>query len=128
MSQESNMSAKQPPNEEEEKVKMEADYSSGGESDNEFEIIQIEVPKAYISYKLKPKVIGDNKITFYNAEDENFYERKLKDPILTVWLLSNDIKNKMLYSNKRFFEVGWRNNIQICVKVTYSHKYNLIIM
>ncbi|KAL0481911.1 alpha-L-glutamate ligase [Acrasis kona] len=109
--------------EEEDKVKVEADYSSGGESDNETEIIQLDVPKSYIKYKLKPKVIGDNKITFYDAEDVEFYNRVLPEPLLIVWLLSKD--SKLLYTSKRFFESGWKNNIQVYIRET--HKFDLVV-
>jgi gamma-F420-2:alpha-L-glutamate ligase len=109
----------------EEKVKVDAGYSSGGESDTETEIIQIEVPKAYTKYNLKPQVIGDNKITFYNAQDDTFYKRDLTDPILVLWLLTNKEEGHKLYSNKRFFEVAWRHKIQVrCMCVA---KFDMIV-
>jgi RimK family alpha-L-glutamate ligase len=109
----------------EEKVKVEAGYSSGGESDTETEMIQIDVPKSLVQYNLKPQVIGDNKILFYNAQDGEFYKREVSEPILELWLLTNKEEGFKLYSNKRFFEVAWRHKIQ--VRCMIVGKFDMIV-
>ena len=93
--------------------------------------IQITIPKDYEKYQLKPRVIGeDQKIRFYNAQNTTFYQRKLKNPILKLWILivGRKMKNNLpyfTYSARRFFETAWRRNIQ--VELMEIQKFDLLV-
>ncbi|KAL0485981.1 hypothetical protein AKO1_012284 [Acrasis kona] len=113
-------------NTKEEEVKLAADYTSGSEDEGEDNkrYIEISVPKSEIIYKLKPQVIGDSGIKFYNAQDLAYYDRLLKEPLFTLWVLTANVK-KLNYVNKRIWEAGWRNNIQ--VRLLETAKFDLIV-
>jgi gamma-F420-2:alpha-L-glutamate ligase len=72
---------------------------------------------------LKPQVIGETGIVFYNAQDLTYYQRELSDPLLTVWLLTHNA-NDLKYVNKRLFEVAYAQNIQL--RIMETHKFDLI--
>jgi len=104
---------------EEESINLQADYSSGNDEppmdgDTASKFLEIKVPKNDLQYGLKPQVIGENNIVFYNAQDLDYYRRKLKEPIATVWILTSNA-NDLKYVNKRLFESAFssRNNIQV---------------
>jgi RimK family alpha-L-glutamate ligase len=110
----------------EEHVDINAGYESGEESVNQEEpqYVTIKVPKSEMKYNLKPKVINNSSITFYNAQDIAYYRRKLKNPSLTVWILSASAEN-ILYANRRIIETGWRMNVQ--VNVMEVSKFEIIV-
>jgi hypothetical protein len=90
MTEENNVPSLEPLkiDEKEEEVILSAGYSSGNEDEVENKFIEISVPKSEIKYDLKPQVIGDNNIKFYNAQDLKYYDRLLKEPVMTMWLLT----------------------------------------
>jgi RimK family alpha-L-glutamate ligase len=63
-----------------------------------------------------------------NAQDLSYYRRELKNPILTVWLLTHGPGEgksaKMNYSQKRFFEEAWKMNIAL--KIVETPRFDLI--
>ncbi|KAL9649913.1 hypothetical protein ABK040_011386 [Willaertia magna] len=92
--------------------------------------VQIQVPSSFEKFRLKPKVIGEKQnIKFYNAQNTTFYQRKLKNPILTLWILivGRNVKGQSYYtySAKRFFETAWKRNIQVELKEI--QKFDLIV-
>jgi hypothetical protein len=97
MTEENNVPSLEPLkiDEKEEEVILSAGYSSGNEDEVENKFIEISVPKSEIKYDLKPQVIGDNNIKFYNAQDLKYYDRLLKEPVMTMWLLTGIFR----YSN-----------------------------
>ena len=103
------------------------DASSSPASDNnatsEKQFVEIKVPKAILKYDLKPQVISDANIVFYNAQVKAYYQRTLKNPDLYVWLLCDNLEPN--YTAKRIFETAWKNNIQ--VKIVEASKFDLIV-
>lgn len=69
-------------------------------------------------------VIGINRITFLDAQNLEFYKRKLKEPIMRVWILSDVDEKKIKYTNKRLFEEARRMNIQL--DIMYIPKFDLV--
>jgi gamma-F420-2:alpha-L-glutamate ligase len=98
----------------EESVQLQAGYSSGNDEPDENvpQFVEIKVPKVDLKYNLKPQVIGESGIVFYNAQDLSYYRRQLKEPFLRVWVLTSNA-NDLKYVNKRIFEAGYANNIQV---------------
>lgn len=87
--------------------------------------VTIEVSKAeYEKYDLRPQVVGINRITFLDAQNLEFYKRKLKEPIMRVWILSDVDEKKIKYTNKRLFEEARRMNIQL--DIMYIPKFDLV--
>lgn len=84
--------------------------------------IEITIEKSTLKYKPQPKVIGEN-IIYINAQDTSFYEKKLSNPLLTVWLLSS-VSTSYNYSKKRLIETAQKMNIQLIVMDT--QKFDLI--
>lgn len=73
----------------------------------------VKVPPSYLKYRLTPKVIGRSRLLILDAQDNDFYlKRMLKKPILTLWILTKQT-NKLTYGSKRLFEEAWRMNIQV---------------
>jgi len=104
--------------------------SSGKAKNKSKKTVQITIPKYYEKYLLKPRVIGESqKIKIYNAQNTTFYQRKLKNPSLKLWILIvGRSKNNLpyyTYSAKRFFETAWRRNIQ--VELMEIQKFDLIV-
>lgn len=69
-------------------------------------------------------MIGPHKILFLNAQNLDFYKRKLKNPAMRVWVLTNVEESKLGYVNKRLFEEAWRMNIQL--DIMYIPKFDLV--
>ena len=97
---------------------------------DEKKFIEMNVPKAHFEkYQFKPQVISENKIEFYNAQDVSYYQRELKNPVLTVWLLTHGPAEgkpaKMNYTQKRLFETAWKMNIQ--VKIVETPRFDLVV-
>ncbi|KAL0477626.1 alpha-L-glutamate ligase [Acrasis kona] len=96
--------------------------------------VQLRVRKGdYEKYQFQPIVIGGNasdsetmwskSIRFMNAQNNTYYERQLRNPVLTLWILiSRNPKEKFEYSYslKRFIETAWKLNIQATVVSTYD--------
>ena len=88
----------------------------------EKEIIDLDLPKSYLEYNLKPSYRSENKILFYNAQDTKFYERKLKNPSQKIWIIRiNDFYN---YGTKRMMSTAYEMNIQLEWKI--STNFDLI--
>lgn len=106
---------------------IQAELQTNQESQEEKEkpkrFVQIKVPKAVLKYNLKPQVISESGIVYLNAQDRTYYERTLKNPDLVVWLLCDNLEPN--YTAKRFFENGWRMNIQ--VKIVETAKFDLMV-
>ncbi|KAG2381366.1 hypothetical protein C9374_006355 [Naegleria lovaniensis] len=105
--------------------------SNGKTKNKSKRTIQITIPKDYEKFVLKPRVIGEEqKIRIYNAQNTTFYQRKLKNPVLKMWILivGRKMKNDLpyyTYSAKRFFETAWRRNIQ--VELMEIQKFDMMV-
>jgi RimK family alpha-L-glutamate ligase len=86
-------------------------------------MIEIHVRQSELKYNLKPQVISDSRIIFYNAQDKAYYERQLKNPDLYVWLLVDNAEPN--YTAKRIWECAYRQNIQ--VRIVETTKFDLIV-
>jgi gamma-F420-2:alpha-L-glutamate ligase len=92
--------------------------------------VQLRVRKEeHDMYDFAPFLIGDNKIKFMNARNLTYYERRVANPLATVWLLSvggrGKRKAKLNYTAKRLFETAYRMGIQLEIRCT--HEFDLIV-
>jgi RimK family alpha-L-glutamate ligase len=111
-----------------ESVNVKADYASSVDENKKF--VEVKVSKHQMQkYNFVPQVISENKILFLNAQNLAFYDRELKNPNLTVWLLSGGNEQKpnatLNYTIKRLFETAWNMNIQL--KICDTNKFDLVI-
>ena len=77
------------------------------------ETVHVQVSKADAAYNLRPIHCG-RQVVFLNAQKVEFYERELKQPSLSVWILCG-LTVGQSHALKRLFESGWRQNIQVAI-------------
>eukprot|EP00474_Spongospora_subterranea_P003518 CRZ03976.1 hypothetical protein [Spongospora subterranea] len=84
--------------------------------------IPVNVPANFLAYKLRPVHCGPS-VIFLNAEDPAFYQMKLVNPALTLWVLCRD-DSISGWVKRRLWEASFARNITL--RIVDTGKFELL--